>query len=118
MVSQLVPPIATSSTASPSTCDWPAESPPPARPMIPSTATARSTTSRMEGSPYSTSTVRMRSASTRPPANPANEPQSVPMATATAAELSPTVMLKMPPASRRASMSRPCASVPSTRPGM
>ena len=59
----------------------------------------------------------MRSASTRPPANPASDPQSVPMATATKAELKPTVKLKIPPARSRASMSRPLASVPRRRPG-
>jgi hypothetical protein len=47
MVSQLVPPIATRSSSSPSSGDMP----PPMRRRMPSTATASNTTSRIDGSP-------------------------------------------------------------------
>lgn len=117
MVCHPVPPIARSSTTNSTAATAEPGSVPAERPRNPSTATASSTTRSIEGRLNRMSTERIISASTRPPAKPATAPHAVPMTSATAAENTPTARLTTPPASTRASMSRPSASVPRMRPG-
>ena len=61
---------------------------------------------------YRMSTMRIISASTRPPIKPATAPQATPSDTDTSVASSPTVSEMRPPTSVRTSKSRPSSSVP------